>query len=43
MKLKTRQARAKKKARQNRIMRNPLGSPQQDVVKALKRVLRRRK
>jgi hypothetical protein len=38
----SRQARAKKKAKQNRVMRNPLGADPQEVIALLKKTLRRR-
>lgn len=42
MKQSNRQVRAKKKAKQNRVMRNPLGSAQGDVLPLLKKALRKR-
>lgn len=42
MNLKNRQARSKRKAKHNRVMRNPRGSDQVEVVKLLKKALRKR-
>jgi hypothetical protein len=36
MKLSKRQQRAKQKQRRNRLMRNPLGAPKQEVVQILR-------